>query len=84
MPLVQESGYRPDPAEARRLFAQALEEFEAAGTMVIGPKDFRDWCDHNQLSRPWVSERLKEAYLEGRLADAGRGRWRIVPQMSNA
>jgi len=84
VPLVQETGYKPDPEEARQLFARALEEFEAEGTMVVGPKDFRDWCDKYQLSRPWVSERLKEAYLEGRLADAGRGRWRIVPQMSNA
>ena len=84
VPLVQETGYRPDPAEARQLLAQAIAEFEAAGQMVIGPKDFTDWCDRNGYSRPWVSERLKEAYLEGRLADAGRGRWRIVPQMSNA
>lgn len=84
VPLVQETGYKPDPVEARQLLAQAIAEFEAAGHMVIGPKDFTDWCDRNGYSRPWVSERLKEAYLEGRLADAGRGRWRIVPQMSNA
>ncbi|WP_121710119.1 plasmid transfer protein TraB [Streptomyces sp. E5N91] len=83
-PLVQETGHKPDPAEARQLLAQAIAEFEAEGRMVIGPKDFTDWCDRHQLSRPWVSERLKEAYLEGRLADAGRGRWRIVPQMSHA
>ncbi|MFC8442681.1 plasmid transfer protein TraB [Streptomyces griseoincarnatus] len=83
-PLVQETGYKPDPAEARQLLAQAIDEFEAEGRMVIGPKDFTDWCDRNGYSRPWVSERLKEAYLEGRLADAGRGRWRIVPQMSHA
>ncbi|WP_443044786.1 hypothetical protein [Streptomyces sp. DHE17-7] len=84
VPLVQETGYKPDPAEARQLFAQAIAEFEANKQMVIGPKDFTDWCDRNGYSRPWVSERLKEAYLEGRLADAGRGRWRIIPQMSNA
>jgi hypothetical protein len=84
VPLVQETGYRPDPAEARQLLAQAINEFEAEGRMVIGPKDFREWCDQHQLSRPWVSARLAEAYQEGRLADAGRGRWRIVPQMSNA
>ena len=84
VPLVQETGHKPDPAEARHLLAQAIAEFENEGRMVIGPKDFTDWCDRNGYSRPWVSERLKEAYLEGRLADAGRGRWRIVPQMSNA
>lgn len=80
----QDTGRKPGPAEARQLLAQAIAEFEAAGTMVIGPKDFNDWMDRNNLSRAWVSERLKEAYLEGRLADAGRGRWRIVPQMSHA
>ena len=84
VPLVQETGHKPDPAEARHLLAQAITSFENEGRMVIGPKDFTDWCDRNGYSRPWVSERLKEAYLEGRLADAGRGRWRIVPQMSNA
>lgn len=84
VPLVQETGYRPDPSEARQLLARAIDEFEAEGRMVIGPKDFREWCDRHGLSRPWVSARLAEAYQEGRLADAGRGRWRIVPQMSNA
>lgn len=84
VPLVQESGHKPGPEEARRLFAEALAEFEHNGQMVVGPKDFRDWCDAHDLSRPWVSERLKEAYLEGRLTEAGRGRWRIVPQMSHA
>ncbi|WP_394432507.1 plasmid transfer protein TraB [Streptomyces sp. SGAir0957] len=75
-----ESGHKPSPEEARRLFAAALDEFEHRGQMIVGPKDFMDWCDRNSLSRPWVSARLKEAALEGRLeATNTTGRWRIVP-----
>jgi hypothetical protein len=81
----QETGRKPSPAEARRLFANALEEFESAGQMIVGPKDFMDWCDRHSLSRPWVSERLKEAALEGRLeATNTTGRWRIVPVLTAA
>ncbi|NEC72308.1 plasmid transfer protein TraB [Streptomyces rochei] len=81
----QETGRKPSPEEARRLFAQALEEFERSGHMVIGPKDFMDWCDRNNLSRPWVSARLKEAALEGRLEPTNTtGRWRIVPALTAA
>ncbi|MGA5018295.1 plasmid transfer protein TraB [Streptomyces griseoincarnatus] len=81
----QETGRKPSPEEARRLFAQALEEFERAGHMVVGPKDFMDWCDRNNLSRPWVSARLKEAALEGRLEPTNTtGRWRIVPALTAA
>ncbi|MFE0062691.1 sporulation protein SsgA, partial [Streptomyces sp. NPDC059003] len=76
-----ERGRKPGPQEARRLFAQALAEFEAAGRMVVGPKDFLDWCDQHGLSRPWVSARLKEAALDGRLEPTNQtGRWRIVPR----
>ncbi|MFF4275878.1 plasmid transfer protein TraB [Streptomyces sp. NPDC001536] len=76
----EESGRKPSPEEARRLFADALAEFEDAGQMIVGPKDFMDWCDRNSLSRPWVSARLKEAAIEGRLeATNATGRWRIVP-----
>ncbi|MGW1267147.1 plasmid transfer protein TraB [Streptomyces sp. NPDC002491] len=81
----QQQGRKPSPEEARRLFADALADFEAAGQMVVGPKDFMDWCDRHQLSRPWVSERLKEAALEGRLeATNTTGRWRIVPALTAA
>ncbi|MCC9740401.1 plasmid transfer protein TraB [Streptomyces sp. MNU89] len=81
----QETSRKPSPEEARRLFAQALEEFERAGHMVVGPKDFMDWCDRNNLSRPWVSARLKEAALEGRLEPTNTtGRWRIVPILTAA
>ncbi|MFZ4279660.1 plasmid transfer protein TraB [Streptomyces rhizosphaericola] len=76
----QEGGHKPTPEEARRLFAAALAEFEDAGQMIVGPRDFMDWCDRNNLSRPWVSARLKEAAEEGRLeATNTTGRWRIVP-----
>ncbi|MCI3930269.1 plasmid transfer protein TraB [Streptomyces sp. AN091965] len=76
-----DSGRKPSPAEARALFAQALSEFETAGRMVVGPRDFMDWCDQHGLSRPWVSARLKEAAVEGRLeATNTTGRWRIVPR----
>ncbi|MFE6703358.1 plasmid transfer protein TraB [Streptomyces sp. NPDC057718] len=79
------SGHKPTPEEARILFARALEEFEAAGQMVVGPKDFLDWCDANGYSRPWVSARLKDAAAEGRLEPTNQtGRWRIVPVLASA
>lgn len=85
VPLVQEAGHKPTPEEARELFAQALQEFEAAGQMVVGPKDFMDWCDRHQLSRPWVSARLKEAAEQGRLEPTNQtGRWRIKPSLTVA
>ncbi|TXS50284.1 sporulation protein SsgA [Streptomyces sp. uw30] len=81
----QESGHKPSPEEARELFAQALEEFENDGQMIVGPKDFTDWCDRHHLSRSWVSLRLKDAALEGRLeATNTTGRWRIVPALAAA
>jgi hypothetical protein len=81
----EEGGRKPGPEEARRLFAEALAEFEDAGQMIVGPKDFMDWCDRNNLSRPWVSARLKEAAIEGRLEPTNTtGRWRIVPSLMAA
>ncbi|MEX3100323.1 MULTISPECIES: plasmid transfer protein TraB [unclassified Streptomyces] len=81
----QESGRKPSPQEARRLFADALAEFEANGQMIVGPKDFLDWCDGHGLSRSWVSLRLKEAAMEGRLEQTNAtGRWRIVPALTPA
>ncbi|MFE1937546.1 plasmid transfer protein TraB, partial [Streptomyces sp. NPDC059474] len=81
----QDTGHKPSPAEARQLFAQALEEFEDEGRMVVGPKDFTDWCDRNNLSRPWVSARLKDAAMDGRLEPTNTtGRWRIVPALTAA
>jgi hypothetical protein len=81
----QETGHKPSPEEARRLFAQALSDFEEAGQMIVGPKDFMDWCDAHNLSRPWVSARLKDAAIEGRLqATNTTGRWRIVPALTAA
>nr|WP_173294193.1 plasmid transfer protein TraB [Streptomyces sp. Y27] len=81
-----DTGRKPNtPAEARKLFAAALDEFEAEGVMVVGPKDFMDWCDRNKLSRPWVSARLKDAAAEGRLKPTNQtGRWRIVPALTPA
>jgi hypothetical protein len=84
-PLVQETGRKPGPEESRRLFEEALLEFERNGQMIVGPKDFREWWERNNLSRPWVSARLVEAYREGRLKDTGKtGRWRIVPTLTPA
>ncbi|WP_437064957.1 plasmid transfer protein TraB [Streptomyces sp. enrichment culture] len=81
----QDTGRKPSPEEARELFAAALEEFEQNGQMIVGPKDFTDWCDRHQLSRPWVSARLKEAAADGRLEPTNTtGRWRIVPAMAAA
>ncbi|WP_327265279.1 sporulation protein SsgA [Streptomyces sp. NBC_01232] len=85
VPLWESPGYKPSPEEARELFADALEEFETAGQMVVGPKDFIDWCDRHNLSRPWVSARLKDAALDGRLEPTSvTGRWRIIPQLVEA
>ncbi|WCE02229.1 plasmid transfer protein TraB [Streptomyces sp. HUAS 31] len=81
----QDTGRKPGPEEARRLFADALVEFESGGRMIVGPRDFMDWCDRHNLSRPWVSARLKEAAEEGRLeATNTTGRWRIVPALTAA
>ncbi len=81
----QESGRKPKPDEARELLALALEEFERAGQMVVGPVDFLDWCDRNNLTRSWVSKRLKEAAIDGRLEPTNTtGRWRIVPALAAA
>ncbi|WP_236260547.1 plasmid transfer protein TraB [Streptomyces tendae] len=81
----QDTGRKPSPEEARELFAAALEEFEQSGQMIVGPKDFTDWCDRHQLSRPWVSARLKEAAANGRLEPTNTtGRWRIVPALTAA
>ncbi|WP_249402144.1 plasmid transfer protein TraB [Streptomyces sp. YIM 121038] len=80
-----DSGRKPSPAEARELFAQALDEFEAAGRMVVGPRDFMDWCDAHDLTRSWVSKRLKAAAIQGRLeATNTTGRWRIIPERAAA
>lgn len=79
------TGRKPGPEEARELFARALEDFEAAGQMVVGPKDFMDWCDANGYSRPWVSARLRDAAADGRLQPTNQtGRWRIVPALTPA
>lgn len=81
----QETGHKPTPEEARRLLTDALAQFENEGRMIVGPKDFMDWCDENGYSRPWVSARLKEAALDGRLeATNTTGRWRIVPALTAA
>lgn len=84
-PMFDQGGRKPGPEEARQLFAAALEEFERNGQMVVGPKDFNDWCERNKLSRPWVSARLTEAYKDGRLKETNKtGRWRIVPTLTPA
>ncbi|MFH9070254.1 plasmid transfer protein TraB [Streptomyces alboflavus] len=81
----QEAGRKPSPEEARRLFGAALAEFEQEGRMVVGPKDFTDWCDRHDLSRSWVSKQLKRTAQDGRLeATEATGRWRIVPALTAA
>ncbi|MFB7412412.1 plasmid transfer protein TraB [Streptomyces sp. NPDC056202] len=80
-----ESGRKPSPDQARSLFAQVLEEFEEEGRMIVGPRDFKDWCEANGYSRSWVSVRLKDAYLDGRVEPTNEtGRWRIVPVLAAA
>lgn len=83
--FAPEPGHKPSPEEARELFARALQEFEETGQMIVGPKDFMDWCDRHNLSRPWVSARLKEAAIDGRLEPTNTtGRWRIIPTLTAA
>lgn len=83
--FAAQEGRKPNPEEARELFAQALEEFERAGQMVVGPKDFMDWCERHGYSRPWISARLKEAAQDGRLEPTAQaGRWRIRPSLTPA
>jgi len=80
-----EAVYKPSPEEARRLFAQTIQEFARQGQLIIGPRDFKDWCDRYRISRPWVSARLKEAAAQGFLQPAGAaGRWRITSAPSQA
>ncbi|BAU84720.1 traB protein [Streptomyces laurentii] len=81
----EDPGRKPTPEEARLLLERALEEFETEGRMIVGPKDFTDWCETHGYSRPWVSARLKEAALDGRLQPTSQtGRWRIVPALAAA
>ncbi|MGW6248381.1 plasmid transfer protein TraB [Streptomyces roseolus] len=81
----QDKGRKPKGKEARALLDQALVAFEEAGQMVVGPKDFSEWCEANNLSRPWVSGALRDAALEGRLEPTSQtGRWRIVPVLAAA
>ncbi|MER5556739.1 plasmid transfer protein TraB [Streptomyces sp. NPDC002793] len=80
-----DKGRNPSPQETRELLARAIDEFEEKGQMVVGPVDFMDWCEKNDLSRPWVSARLREAAAEGRLEPTNKtGRWRIVPALTPA
>ncbi|MCM1949509.1 sporulation protein SsgA [Streptomyces sp. G2] len=80
-----EPGRKPSPEEARVLFEEALEEFEEQGRMIVGPRDFTDWCEAHGYSRPWISARLKDAALDGRLEPTNQtGRWRIVPALAAA
>ncbi|KAA6217434.1 plasmid transfer protein TraB [Streptomyces filamentosus] len=80
-----EKGHKPTPEEARALFEEALEEFETEGRMIVGPRDFTDWCETHGYSRPWISARLKDAALDGRLEPTNQtGRWRIVPALAAA
>lgn len=83
--FAADKGHKPSPDEARELFAQALEEFERAGQMIVGPKDFMDWCERHGYSRPWISARLKDAAQDGRLEQTAQaGRWRIRPTLTPA
>ncbi|MER6826567.1 plasmid transfer protein TraB [Streptosporangium sp. NPDC000563] len=67
--------------EARQIMADLLEEFEAAGRVEVGPKDFMDHCDRFGRSRGWVSGQVSAMVLTGRLRETDKpGRYRIIPQ----
>ncbi|MGW4421924.1 plasmid transfer protein TraB [Streptosporangium sp. NPDC004631] len=69
------------PDEARQAMADLLDEFEAAGMVEVGPKDFMDHCDRFGRTRGWVSGQVSAMVLTGRLRETDRaGRYRIVPQ----
>lgn len=67
--------------EARQAMTDLLEEFEAAGMVEVGPKDFMDHCDRHGRTRGWVSGQVSAMVLSGRLQETERtGRYRIIPQ----
>ncbi|GAA2870515.1 plasmid transfer protein TraB [Streptosporangium fragile] len=67
--------------EARQAMTDLLEEFEAAGMVEVGPKEFMDHCDRHGRTRGWVSGQVAALVLSGRLQETDRpGRYRIIPQ----
>jgi hypothetical protein len=72
------------PKDPRAAIEALLREFEEAGHMVIQTKDLMDHCDRHGRSRPWVAGELGRLGREGRLVDAGRNRYRIVPTLTPA
>lgn len=66
--------------EARQAMTDLLDEFEAAGMVEVGPKDFMDHCDRHGRTRGWVSGQVAAMVAAGRLQETDRpGRYRISP-----
>ncbi|MGP3950089.1 plasmid transfer protein TraB [Streptomyces sp. 7N604] len=73
------------PEKAREELAKILDEFEAEGRMVVGPKDFMEHNDRHGRSRGWVSQALPAFVIGGRLTETDvAGRYRIVPRTEAA
>ncbi|MFD5673687.1 plasmid transfer protein TraB [Streptomyces sp. NPDC127040] len=81
----QPDGDELSPDEARAVLADIVAEFEAAGTMVIGPVDVMAHGARLGRKRGWVSGELQRLLREGRIAETSKpGRYRIVPAMADA
>ncbi|WP_424890947.1 plasmid transfer protein TraB [Streptomyces sp. XH2] len=70
---------RISPARARQVMEEILDEFEAEGRTIVGPRDFMEHCDRHGRGRSWVSGQVADFILAGRLAETGEpGEYRIV------
>ncbi|MFF2075380.1 plasmid transfer protein TraB [Kitasatospora sp. NPDC058162] len=67
-------------AEAKKIMAELLAEFEDEGRTVVGPVDFMEFCDRFRRGRGWVSGEVAAMVAEGRLRETDEvGRYEIVP-----
>ncbi|MFC5719855.1 plasmid transfer protein TraB [Streptomyces gamaensis] len=83
VPLAERGPEKPrepiSPSQARQAMEELLDEFEAEGRTLIGPKDFMEHCDRHGRARSWVSGQVAAFVLAGRLTETSdTGKYRIV------